>query len=168
VTIAAAPSPVAPSPAVPVRPAPPVPRLRLLRHEPEPEPGCDPRDPVRGPTRRPSPAVPDDLHPTAGLRRRAHQVLLLVLEVVDGRRPLAHVVPHLDPRVVRYVRATCGPRAARPPVRMTSLHVHRPQPGAVEVAAVVRAGPRARVVAARFEGHPDAPDRWRCVTFRLL
>ena len=142
------------------------PRLRLLRPEPEPDedgPIVAPAIPV------PHRPVTVDLRPTPDLRRRAHQVLRLTLEVVDGRRPLAHVAPHLEPRALRYVRAACAVSpTARPPRRLTSLHVSRPSPGAVEVAAVHSAGERSRVVAARLEGHPDDPARWRCSTLRLL
>ena len=152
--------------------APPrTPRLRLLRHEPDPDDDAD-RFPVTRPAaavRGLPPPVPDDLCPTPDLRRRVHQVVGLVLEVLGGRRPLAHLVPHLDPRAVRYVRAALAQRpAARRPSRMTSLHVHRPRADAVEVAAVHRTGARAGVLAARFEGRPDEPGRWRCVTLRLL
>lgn len=145
----------------------PRPRLRLVRTDPDPD-----RDDgvvaARLPVAR-HPPVPDDLRPTPELRRRAHQVLRLTLEVVDGRRPLAHVAPHLEPCALRYVRAACGPRpVAGPPRRLTSLHVSRPGPGAVEVAAVHSAGGRSRVLAARFEGRPDDPARWRCSTLRLL
>lgn len=140
------------------------PRVRLLRHEPDPEAGGAPA--VAGP--RAVPAVPArPAHPgaTADLRRRAHRVVCLVLEVLDGRRPPAHLAGHLDPRPLRYVRAASG-RAV--PSRLTSLHVSRPCAGAVEVAAVHRTGPRSRVLVARLEGHPDDPARWRCVTVRLL
>lgn len=148
------------------------PRLRLLRHEPEPDhvdgPADDDGVARRAPVRGLPPPAPDDLRPTVALRRRAHHVLWLVLEVVDGRRPLTHLAPHLEPSALRYVRAARGPGTARQASRMTSLHVHRPCAGAVEVAAVRRAGRRARAVAARFEGRPDEPDRWRCVTLRLM
>ena len=141
------------------------PRLRLLRHEPEPD---RPNAAADGPTPRPVAPVAD-LRETADLRRRAHQVLSLVLEVVHGRRTLAHLAPHLEPSVLRYVRAASVGSPGRSTSRLTSLHVSRPCPGAIEVAAVRRHGGRARAVAARFEGRPDQPAaRWRCVTLRLL
>ena len=141
------------------------PRLRLLRHEPEPDSAPPPAPP---PAPRPPPAVPVDLRETADLRRRAHQVVCLVLEVLGGRRPPGHLAPHLGPRALRYVRALHGQPALAQPSRLTSLHVSRPSAGAVEVAAVHRVGTRSRVLAARFEGSPDAPAGWRCVTMRLL
>ncbi len=141
------------------------PRLRLLRYEPDAdEPGAAPL-----PAGPPAAPVPDDLRETADLRRRAHQVLCLLVEVLDGRRPLAHLSAHLEPRPLRYVRAMLPhPAAARSTSRLTSLHVSRPRIDAIEVAAVRRAGGRARVLVARFEGRPEEQARWRCVTLRLL
>jgi hypothetical protein len=158
------------APASSARTAPPVtgaPRLRLLRHEPDAE-DTDRRDADDAPSRgRPAVAPVADLLPTAELRQRAHQVVGLVLEVLGRRRPLAHLVPYLEPPALRYVRAALGQRA-RPSSRMTSLHVSRPRADAVEVTAVHRAGARVRALAARLEGPPGEPDRWRCVTLRLL
>jgi Family of unknown function (DUF6459) len=140
------------------------PRLRLLHNEPEPD---GPEPAAHAPAVRSVPPVAD-LHETADLRRRAHQVLCLVLEVLHGRRTLAHLAPHLEPPALRYVRAASGGPPGRPPSRLTSLHVSRPSVGAIEVAAVRRHGGRARAMAARFEGRPEEPARWRCVTLRLL
>ncbi len=148
--------------------APGGPYLRLLRHEPDPD-GPDAPDAVARPdVAHPAPPVPDDLHGTPDLRRRAHRVLSLVLETIDGRRPIGHVAPHLHPGALRYVRAALARPQVRPTGRLSSLHVSRPRADALEVTAVRRVGPRARAVAARFEGSPDEPDRWRCVTLRLM
>ncbi len=148
--------------------APAGPYLRLLRHEPDPD-APDAPDAVAGPeVDHAAPPVPDDLQGTPDLRRRAHQVLSLVLEAIDGRRPIGHVAPHLHPGALRYVRAALARPQVRPTGRLSSLHVSRPRADAVEVTAVRRVGPRARAVAARFEGSPDEPDRWRCVTLRLM
>ena len=164
------PAPARPPLALEARPSPVAPRsasgprLRLLRHEPEPD-GPEPAAPA--PAARPVPPVAD-LRETADLYRRAHQVLGLVLEVLHGRRTLAHLAPHLEPSALRYVRAASGGPPGRATSRLTSLHVSRPSVGAIEVAAVRRQGGRARAVAARFEGRPEEPARWRCVTLRLL
>jgi hypothetical protein len=135
-----------------------------------------PPPPPTAPARRPQ-VVPADPGDPADLRRCIERVLRLALEVLDGRRPLAQLAPHLAPNAVRYVRAAVAQRPPlREPARMTSLHVRRPGAGVAEVAAVYRRGPRARALAARFDGggparvpHP-APDRpqWRCVILRLL
>jgi hypothetical protein len=140
------------------------PRLRLLHNEPEPD---GPEPAASAPAVRSVPPVAD-LRETEDLRRRAHQVLCLVLEVLHGRRTLTHLAPHLEPPALRYVRAASGGPPGRSPSRLTSLHVSRPSVGAIEVAAVRRHGGRAHAMAARFEGRPDEPNRWRCVTLRLL
>jgi hypothetical protein len=167
------------------------PRLHLLRYEPAVE---EPAGPSPAPTqvRTPSTAVLSevtDVTDIRALRRRAEQVLRITLEVLDGRRPVAHLAGHLEPRALRYVRAAIAQRpAGSRPSRMTSLHVDRPCAGAIEVAAVFRRGLRARALAARFEpvgpgtplvresgtaaGEPRARSgdsrEWRCVTLRLL
>ena len=133
--------------------------------------------------------MPVDHADGADLRRHIERVLRLALEVLDGRRPLAQLTPHLAPSTVRYMRAALAGRPPlREPSRMTSLHLGRPRTGVAEVAVVYRRGRRARALAARFErarpdgapvrvprttaGRPDAfaVDRpeWRCVTLRLL
>jgi hypothetical protein len=148
------------------------PRLRLLRYEPDPT-APPPASSAR--RERTAALAPEDPWPggakeLAALRERAGQVLRLVLEVLDGRRPLTHLSAHLAPPALRYVRAAHAQRpAVRQPSRMTSLHVSRPCEDAVEVTAVYRLRERARALAARFEGPaPEDPSSWRCVTLRLL
>jgi len=165
----------------------PPPRLRLLRYEPDPDRPAPPR-PATTPARRPH-VVPVDHADAADLRRHVGRVLRLALEVLDGRRPLAQLTPHLAPSTMRYMRAALAGRPPlREPSRMTSLHLGRPCTGVAEVAVVYRRGRRARALAARFErtrpgsaparvprttaGRTNAfaVDRpeWRCVTLRLL
>jgi hypothetical protein len=160
------------------------PRLRLLRYEPDPDGPPPPLSPT-APPQRPQVVPADPGDDPADLRRCIERVLRLALEVLDARRPLAQLAPHLAPNAVRYVRAAVAQRPPlREPARMTSLHVRRPGPGVAEVAAVYRRGPRTRALAARFErdgparvphtaadrSGPRAADRppWRCVTLRLL
>jgi hypothetical protein len=149
-----------------------MPRLRLLRYEPEPGATALAADLRPRPSVAPvacRPPEPDDPREIAPLRWRAQQVLRLALETLDGRRPLSHLVPHVEPPVLRYVRAAHAQQpAVRHAARMTSLHVGRPTPDALEAAAVYRVHGRARALAARFEGRPEEPEGWRCVTLRLL
>jgi hypothetical protein len=154
------------------------PGLRILYYEPEPERRTAPQ-PATAPARRPH-VVPVERTDPGDLRRHLERVLRLAFEVLDGRRPLAQLAPHLTPGTARYLRAAIALRPPmREPTRMTSLHVGRPRIGVAEVAAVYRRGPRARVVAARFERGrtrsspargPRSTDRpeWRCVALRLL
>jgi Family of unknown function (DUF6459) len=165
----------------------PPPRLRLLRYEPDPARPAPPQPPTAA-ARRPH-VVPEDHPDAADLRRHVERVLRLALEVLDGRRPLTQLTPHLTPSTVRYMRAALAGRPPlREPSRMTSLRLGRPHTGVAEVAVVYRRGPRARALAARFERvRPgSAPTRgpramatrtdpcaaarpeWRCVTLRLL
>jgi hypothetical protein len=95
-------------------------------------------------------------------------VLRLALEVLDRRRPLAHLAPHLTPAALRYVRATQRPSPGRREAsRLTSLHLGRPSAEVLEVAAVCRLDGRIRALAARFEGRAGDAAAWRCVTVRL-
>lgn len=108
---------------------------------------------------------PRDDHPRDEVRDDAEAALRLVLEVLDGRRPAAHLAGHLGRDAVRAVRA--AGRRGSGPSRLTSVRVSRPAPAAAEVAAVYRLDGRARAVAARFEPPPGADGPWRCVAIRL-
>ena len=88
------------------------PRLRLLRYEPDPGGPPPPPSPT-APARRPH-VVSVDPVDGADPRRCIDRVLRLALEVLDGRRPLAQLAPHLAPSAVRYMRAAV---AQRPPWR---------------------------------------------------
>jgi hypothetical protein len=91
-------------------------------------------------------------------------VLRLLLEVLDGRRPVAQLDEHLTRPALRCVRAAGCRGSGRS--RLTSMRVCRPVPGAAEVAAVYRLDGRARALAARFERTRDGAG-WRCVAVRL-
>lgn len=106
------------------------------------------------------PHGPDDR-----LRQSAGSILRLLLEVLDGRRPLVQLAPYLAPSVLRYVRA--AGRTGGGPSRLTSVRVCRLRASAAEVAAVYRANGRARAVAIRLEQPRDAPGTWRCTAIRL-
>jgi Family of unknown function (DUF6459) len=138
-----------------------VPRLRRVRYEPAPG------EPPSAPTPVSSqPASPPRVGVADGMPRHAQLVLQLVLEALDGRRPLGHLAPHFAPSALRYLRAARRPRCGEP-ARLTSVHVCRPGSDAAEIAAVYRLAGRARAVAARFERPPDRPLAWQCVAIRL-
>ncbi len=138
-----------------------VPRLRRVRYEPAPgePPGAPP--PVHS-----APAPPPRVGGADGMPRHAQLVLQLVLEALDGRRPLGHLTPHFAPSALRYLRAARRPPCGKP-ARLTSVHLCRPGPDAAEVAAVCRLAGRVRALAARFERPPDRPRAWQCVAIRL-
>ena len=92
------------------------------------------------------------------------QVLRLILEVIDGRRPSGHLDSLATPSVLRYVRATRPMQPRRGGV-LRSVRVCCPVEQVAEVAAVITFAGRIRAVAARFE--QDAGQR-RCVAFRIL
>lgn len=105
-------------------------------------------------------------------RERITRLVVVILEVLDGRRPLAAVAgvnPLVTPAVARYLRATMRTRAARSS-RAMSVRVFAPRAGAVEVAAVCVIGRACRAVALRFErdDHPFDGHPWRVVALRVL
>lgn len=164
--------------------APPLPRVRPLRYEPETEAvpvqlalvaaPPQPRAPL------PRPPVPQRTIEDELVRRRAQQALRLTLEVLDGRRPCGQLGGLVEPAVRRYVAAAAAHRAAgrpAPSARLRSLRLDQPRPGVAEVAAVCELGGRIRAIAARFELLDGPAARfelrdgpvagWRCTALRL-
>lgn len=149
-------------------PATQAPYLRRLRYEPLT--GERLAEPVRSlpPPRRPAPARRPDPDPAdrppEDLRANVGTTLLLVLDVLDGRRPPWQLTSQLAPEAMRVVRS--AGRRGNGRSRLTSLRICRPTPDAAEVAAVYQLDGRTRAVAARFE-RGTADPRWRCVAIRL-
>jgi hypothetical protein len=142
-----------------------VPRLRALRYEPPPgAPWPLPAAPtIPEQRRRPDASPPEPPERDEALHGTAVTVLRLVLEVLDGHRPPAHLHDHLARPALRSVRAAGRRGSGRS--RLTSVRVCRPTTRAAEVAAVYRLDGRARAVAARFE--IGSTGSWRCVVLRL-
>ena len=139
-------------------------RLRLRRARYEPEPGDDGAPVLRRrvvPPVRP-PATPAEV---ADASHRIAPVLRLALEVLDGRRPPAHLGGHATPPVLRYWRAACGQRRVRSPARLRGMRVCLLSPSVAEVAAVCAIDGRVRALAARFERGQHR--RWTCTAVRL-
>lgn len=149
------------------------PRLRWMRYEPLPGEPLGPPEQVRdaapaehartGRPRTPCVEHAGSAAAADAIGLRANAVLRLLLEVLDGRRPVTQLAGHLAPTALRYVRAAGRRGSGRS--RLTSLRICRPAAGAAEVAAVYRLDGRARAVAARFER--DAQGAWRCAVLRL-
>ncbi len=130
-----------------------------------------PQWPTPPPRRRwPEPDAPVRDEPGA-TRDAVWRTLTLLLESLDGRRPLTQLRDLLpDPvyeAMATRVRGTTGHRH-----RLVSLHTCRVSPVAVEVAATVRRWPpgkpetwRARALAGRVE---LVQESWRFTALRLL
>lgn len=110
----------------------------------------------------------------AAARAGAHVMLRLMLEVLDGRRPVAHVAAGATGPVLRYVVAAAGSvhrstsgRRSTPAARVRSLRVSQPCEDVAEVSAVCQLRGRIRALAARFELDDGAPLAWRCTAIRL-
>ena len=108
--------------------------------------------------------VVEDLPDSDVLQGPVRRLLALVLEAVDGRRPVDQLAPALAPPVLRYVRAARLPRRPARASRAGSLRLCRPTEQAVEVAAVATIDRRVRAIAARFHTDQDA---MRCVALRI-
>jgi hypothetical protein len=138
-------------------------RIRRVDYEPPVE-----RFLVRPPARPPV-SVPADLPFDPAVRARARRVLQVVLEVLDGHRPLAQLSRIVDPSPLAYLRAAAGQLGAgrRSRSRLKSIRVCQPHEGAAEVAAVCRVGGRTRALAMRLE-QAGADQAWRCRAIRLI
>ncbi len=129
-----------------------------------------------GPTPPPIPPVttPPD-RDQARLDHLAHAVrpvvarlLTAVLEVLDARRPVAHLAALADPAVLAALAAERA-RPRRGEGRLRGLRICPVSPDALEVAAVVARGERAQAVAGRLEHAAGAPEgAWRIAALVLL
>ncbi|MCO1654701.1 Rv3235 family protein [Pseudonocardia humida] len=150
--------------------APPVPpgAVHVRRAGYEPEPGEATASPPLPP---PLPAVPTEDVITTAQASAAHRelvpVLRIVIEVLDGRRPPAHLDAAADPSVLRYWRAAREVRRTGTPTRLGRMRVCLPAPGVAEVAAVCTVDGRVRALAARFERGGTGLRGWRWTAVRL-
>jgi len=167
-------APRAPATSAPHHAAPP--RLRLLRYEPAatlhvhpfPPPPPGPIPPVAaGVARELAPEIAPEI--TAAERAQAEQavgrLLRAALEVLDGRRPSAHIAARVSPPVLRYLQLATGRRHARRPVRLRRMRLCLPRSGVAEVAVTCELDGRVRALAARFERRRAG---WCCTVLRLL
>jgi hypothetical protein len=137
-------------------------RLRPLAHY-EPPTGTVPRQQPPPGVREPGPAaLPADEplpHPDVDPAR----LVAVVLEVLDGRRPVAQLRGLLSDDVLLWVRARV--RRADVPARLRTVRVGRPGPDVVELSGTASCGERVRALAARLERRDD---HWWCTVFVLL
>lgn len=110
----------------------------------------------------------------------ARALVLAMLEVLSGRRPVRQLRPHLteeaysrlSSRLHRARSASTrkpGPPSQHPTVR-TRIHVGRtlvcePADGIAEITVLARVGARTRAIAVRLEG---LDGRWRCPVLTVL
>jgi hypothetical protein len=98
----------------------------------------------------------------------ADAALRRVLEVVDRRRPLAHLKPVLTPALLDSVGALCRARPGAhhgAAAKLSRIRLHQPQPGAAEVSATYVRGERVRAIAARVE--LTGAGRWQVVALQI-
>jgi hypothetical protein len=105
-------------------------------------------------------------------RRELVRLVGLLVEALDGRRPLAQLATRglIAPEVARYLRAEQRAGQPRQASRVGSVHVYAPRADAVEIAAVCRIRGAVRAVALRAERdeHPYDGRPWRVVALRVI
>jgi hypothetical protein len=130
---------------------------------------CPPPSPAALHRRTPRPLrpvprpVPRDPLPPHAVVVFADAALRRVMEVVDGRRPIAQLRPLVAPALIDTVTAlTRAPHTAAATLRRVRLRMIDGE--AAEVFGSYTRGPRVLAVAARIELHRD---RWRIVALQL-
>lgn len=158
-------------------PHPAVPRLWVVRPLPRYEPDEGPTLPAPPALRLVPPPVAAPAGPAPArprvpggrtdpaTRHAATRLLQTVLEVLDRRRPAAHLATVASPALARRVTASllAPPRAGRPPARLRTVHAQRTGSSA-EVCARLERGGRSHAVAARIE---LVGDRWVATALRV-
>ena len=157
---------VVPEPRTPHHPVPP----HVSRSAPSAQGGLRAPATRAHPPDRFTPLVPGSVRAgarEAAARRRGEIVVRIALEVLDGRRPAAHLAPYAVPGVLRYVVAGVpGHTREDGAPTMRSLHCTPVGRAAAEVTALCRFGPRFRALAARLDLTPTGD--WRCTALRVL
>lgn len=97
-------------------------------------------------------------------RRTAAVVVRVIIEVLSGARPAAHLAPWSTAALQSDFQRTASSLATRQPSQVRSVRVSEPLPGVAEVSAVVSRGPRVRALALRME---HAAGRWQVTTLQL-
>lgn len=98
----------------------------------------------------------------------ADAALRRILEVVDRRRPLAHLKPLVAPAVLDSIGALSRARAGSSrgaAAALQRLRLHQALPGSAEVSATYVRGGRVRAIAARVELTADA--RWQVTALQI-
>jgi len=95
------------------------------------------------------------------------RLLVVVLECLEGWRPVVQLRGHASPLVIGGLVARRRGSMLRPGVvpRVRSIHVTEPTPGIVEACAVVSRVGRVQAIAIRME---VVSGRWRCTALHVL
>jgi Family of unknown function (DUF6459) len=95
------------------------------------------------------------------------RLLVVVLECLEGWRPLVQLRGYASPLVLGALAARRSVTSRRPGVvpRVRSIHVTEPTPGIIEACAVVQRGVRVQAMAIRIE---VLSNRWRCTALHVL
>lgn len=127
-------------------------------------------DTTRPTATRPPVAVPQMWQASREIQAQLTRVVALLLEVLDGRRPVGGVAVLVTPPVARYLRAGRTVQPGTASRLLSAVHVFTPRPGVAEVAAVCRINQKVRAVALRFEldTQPDDGPAWRVSALRVL
>lgn len=112
--------------------------------------------------------------PLPEIRAWSQRYIVVLLEVLEGRRPVQQLLRWSTPEIYAAVQRRAvlaarmrSRRPARPGARaprVLSVHTCCPADRVVEVSAVVHDGEKVRAHALRVEG---APDRWRVTAMDL-
>lgn len=146
------------------------PVLRRVAYEPPAERFVE-REPVELPAVEISASAPAGEVPVVdeATRVRLTRLVVVLLELLDGRRPAAAAAALGCPQVARYL-AAFGRRRVVSTSRALSVRIYQPRPGSAEVAAVCVIDRAFRAVALRAERdeHPFDGHAWRVTALRVL
>jgi len=141
-----------------------LPRRRAVRGHAVPR--QTPHDGRSGRPARPAPGIV--LEP--GAARFAESALRLVLEAIDGRRPVAQLKTVLDPRIVTTVAGSRSARAGRGAAVLLRTRVRAVDAETAEIFGSYSRGPRVFAFAGRMvlaAPRARAPRRWTITTLWL-
>jgi len=130
-------------------------------HGPCKECGCSP---IPRPAAFPHGDPVADVVPNREALKEASVTVVMLVDLLDQRRPPRLVRDRVHPRVLRYLQAVPTDARGSRGARLLSVHPVQPHEGAVEVAATIRLRGRPRALAASFE----LGDSWICQTIRIL
>ena len=111
----------------------------------------------------PEPPPPRQREVPARIRRAVAALTAALVEVLRGRRPLAHLEPHAGAEVIDLL-ARVRAEGATSGIRLASVRVSQPADRAVEATARFELGRSSRAAALRFARRDG---RWRLVAMEL-